>query len=207
MKAAPPLQPFASSRDGTTPAFGRRWWLGVAATILMLAVIGLPLAVAPEMLMRRDALAPADAIVVLGGGPSSRPQVAAELYRRGLASSVLISGTGDCHKVQRLLEQFGVAADHILIECNSRTTRENVLLSAPILREHQLRRVILVTSWQHSARAAQSFAELAPDLDILSYPTQPRTSWPPIRSLHEAAAVYEEYVKFGWYCVAYRLCA
>jgi uncharacterized SAM-binding protein YcdF (DUF218 family) len=40
-----------------------------------------------------DDLAPADAIVVLGGGVNVRPFAAAELYRQGYASKILVSNT------------------------------------------------------------------------------------------------------------------
>ena len=48
-----------------------------------------------------DDLAPADAIVVLGGEASVRPFAAAELYRQGYASKILVSNT-NLNRAERL---------------------------------------------------------------------------------------------------------
>jgi len=178
----------------------------LAAAGCLVGMLVLPGLLCRNILLDRDAPKPSDAIIVLGGGNSSRARVAADLFRSGLAPFVLISGTGDCRRVQNRLGQFGVPSDHTVLECRSRSTRENALFSAAILRERGLRHAILVTSWQHSGRAARSFARLAPDLVIASYPTEPRAGFPPVRSFREAAMVYDEYAKFAWYCVAYRIC-
>jgi uncharacterized SAM-binding protein YcdF (DUF218 family) len=57
-----------------------------------------------------DPVTHADAIVVLGGNFQERPEVAADLYRRGLADKILVSQTrGSDYKVNRTaLLEFGV---------------------------------------------------------------------------------------------------
>jgi len=59
-----------------------------------------------------DPVTRADAIVVLGGNFQVRPQVAAELYRRGIADKVLVSQTAE-------LEQVAVGAIPSDTELNS----------------------------------------------------------------------------------------
>ncbi|MBV9863505.1 MAG: YdcF family protein [Alphaproteobacteria bacterium] len=185
----------------------RRRSLLIGPMLLLLAAAGLlPLALAPALLSARDPLASAQAIVVLGGDLRDRAPLAAALSREGLAPTVLVSGAGDCDRVRQALERLGVPAERVWLECHSRTTRENAWFAGEMLRERGLHRIILVTSWQHSARAKRSFARLAPDLDIASYPTRPLPAWLPVASPAEAAAVYEEYVKYGWYCLAYGIC-
>jgi uncharacterized SAM-binding protein YcdF (DUF218 family) len=49
---------------------------------------------AAELWIVSDAVGPADAIVVLGGGLEERPFAAAEYYKQGLARKVLVSSVG-----------------------------------------------------------------------------------------------------------------
>lgn len=116
----------------------------------------------------------ADAIVVLGGGavPSfgngwdddlaevqgTRTGFGLELYRAGRAPIMFLTG-GEREAVQmaqRLLLQ-GVPASALLTENASMTTYQNALYSAPLLRQHHLQRLLLVTSAMHMPRAAATF--------------------------------------------------
>jgi hypothetical protein len=63
-----------------------------------------------------DSTTRADAIVILGGGPETRPFAAAGLWRRGLADKILVSqGSEDRNRLLKLgvptgaIEQFGTA--------------------------------------------------------------------------------------------------
>ena len=57
---------------------------------------------AADLWIVSDPISRADAIVVLGGGLATRPFVAAEMWRRGLADKILISqssrGAGSQHR-------------------------------------------------------------------------------------------------------------
>jgi uncharacterized SAM-binding protein YcdF (DUF218 family) len=66
------------------------------------------LAGAAEAWVTTDELSPADAIVVLGGGIDTRPFAAADLYKRGLASRILIANTKP-----EAAETLGVFAQHV----------------------------------------------------------------------------------------------
>jgi uncharacterized SAM-binding protein YcdF (DUF218 family) len=74
-------------------------------------------------------LSHADAIVVLGGNARTRPPVAADLYRRGLADKVLISRS-DYELNRAALLEFGIPASAIEAfgKANKNTREEAVAL-------------------------------------------------------------------------------
>jgi uncharacterized SAM-binding protein YcdF (DUF218 family) len=113
----------------------------------------------------------ADALVLLGGTGMERPERAAELFKQGEASEILVSGKSDCVSNEKLLEKDGVPEKAITLECGSHTTRENAEFSIPLLRQLGAHRVIIVTSWYHSRRALACFEHYAPDLKFYSRPS------------------------------------
>ncbi|HEX7618870.1 MAG TPA: YdcF family protein, partial [Verrucomicrobiae bacterium] len=113
----------------------------------------------------------ADAIVVLGGWVTERPERAAELFKQGEAPKILVSGFGDGVSNEKLLEKEGVTNAAISLENKSRTTRENAEFSIPLLRQMGAHRVIIVTSWYHSRRALACFEHYAPDITFYSRPS------------------------------------
>nr|WP_255699323.1 YdcF family protein [Luteimonas sp. Y-2-2-4F] len=132
------------------------WLAGVAGYILWIG--------------GRDDAAPADAIIVLGAAAyDARPSPVFEerirhgmdLHERGLAPRLIFTGgyggTGarfsESQVARRYALRNGVPADAILIESASRTTRENLHEAHRLMREHGLRRAILVSDPLHMARA------------------------------------------------------
>jgi uncharacterized SAM-binding protein YcdF (DUF218 family) len=113
----------------------------------------------------------ADALVVLGGGSTDRPDHAADLFRNGEAPRVLVSGAGDCWRNAQWLKDKGVPAEDITVESGSLTTLENAKFSVPLLRQMGAHRVIIVTSWYHARRAMACFEHIAPDLRFYSRPS------------------------------------
>jgi uncharacterized SAM-binding protein YcdF (DUF218 family) len=139
------------------------------------------------------------ALVVLGGEPWTRPARAAEVYASLHASTVIVSGEGDCQDVRRQLEAGGVPAGVILTECKSRSTYENARFSVALLRERGVTQAVVVTSWYHSRRALACFREAAPELDFYSQPTiQPasKSRWP---DRYERDRILREYAKVLYY--------
>lgn len=134
---------------------------------------------------------PYDVVVVLGGmiEPSStaagrlelndcgeRILAAADLLRTGQAKNVLISGgtafpqpgeTPEAEVLARWLREQGFPAERIFSEPASRNTRENATLSAPIIAAHGWKRVLLVTSAWHAARALGCFRAVGLEPDLL----------------------------------------
>ena len=127
-------------------------------------------------------LAPADVIVVLGGGTESpqypRPMVevnaagdrviyAAELYKQGKASFILVSGgnipsldartTTPAEDMASILIRLGVPQDVIWLQPNSANTAEDAQYSCQMLKDSGITQVILVTSAIHMPRSVELF--------------------------------------------------
>jgi uncharacterized SAM-binding protein YcdF (DUF218 family) len=110
----------------------------VSVAIVILTVAGLVGWLARESLLREaaalwivsDPLTHADAIVVLGGNSQTRPPVAAELYRRGLANKVLVSHPADFQLNRAALLKLGVPTSAIEAfgKANTNTREEAVAL-------------------------------------------------------------------------------
>jgi uncharacterized SAM-binding protein YcdF (DUF218 family) len=135
----------------------------------------------------------ADAIVILGGGTSpahpprpipemgssgDRVIYAAYLYKHGAASNLLISSgriewldTQDepTQDMLFLLEMLGVPEEAVWFEDQSRNTYENAVFSQKILAEHNIQRIILVTSASHMPRAVGLFEKVG--LQVIPAPT------------------------------------
>jgi uncharacterized SAM-binding protein YcdF (DUF218 family) len=122
--------------------------------------------------------APADAIVVLGGGimpalpPRRSPELsdagdrvleAARLWREGRAPLVIACGGSldgtppESSDLAALLRFLGVAPEAILEDARSRTTRENAVEARRLLDPLGAKRILLVTSAMHMPRAAALF--------------------------------------------------
>lgn len=119
-----------------------------------------------------------EAIVALGGGLAgpARPGVplsaaSTERLFAALAAArawpeamVLFSGGdpdgGEVSSGTRMAEEalrLGLSPERILVERQARTTRENAVYGAGVLRQHGFKRVALVTSAVHMPRALASF--------------------------------------------------
>lgn len=144
------------------------------------------------------ASAPADVAVVLGGvlsaprppgdmidlgGAIDRVFEGARLYREGRVGNLLVSGgnlpwqdegKSEAVLVADVLVDLGVPRDRIIIEPDSRNTRENALNSARIVLERGFRRVLLVTSAAHMPRALAAFR--AAGVDAIPVPVDFRSA-------------------------------
>lgn len=106
-----------------------------------------------------DPLMPSDAIVVLLANELERPATAAELYRQGLAPIVLMSPTSYVEHYRSALVRDGVPADAILILSGeeARNTHDEALRVRDYLRHQSMRRITVVTTAYHTARARWTF--------------------------------------------------
>jgi len=138
------------------------------------------------------ALGPAEAIVVLGrGGVTDRGELngasllglmeGVDLYRRGLAPLLLVSGSpSGAHgtEVERRADvsrECGIPRQAVLTLTSARTTHDEALGARAILGPLGVRRVILVTDGQAMARAMALFERAGFDV-IPSYGT-PVLEW------------------------------
>jgi uncharacterized SAM-binding protein YcdF (DUF218 family) len=174
----------------------------VAAAVLALLAV-LAFLFPQKALVIDDGSRQADAIVLLGGGSGERPSRAAELFRAGVAPRILVSGAGDADGNRLLLMHRGVPASAISLEPDSKTTRENALLSIPLLRAAGAKKIIIVTSWYHSRRALHCFRHYAPDLTFYSCPSYhgfARSDW---SQEHLRRRIRAEYLKTIGYWLFY----
>lgn len=144
----------------------------VAAVLLYLAVTFVQVWQAS----RRDEARDVQAIVVLGaaqydGKPSpvlrARLDHAADLYRRGLAERVVVTGgkqTGDRMTEASVsadyLARNGVPQPAILREVKGRSSWQQLAAAAAFLRQRGITRVLLVSDGFHAARIAAIADEL-----------------------------------------------
>jgi len=145
---------------------------------------GLPKAIA--------ALAKAPAMVVLGGAVSppqlggseidlhagaDRVWYAARLFHAGKAPLLVLSGGSDpeyqayseARAMATFLADLGVPAQAMVLEEQSRNTRQNAANSAALLKSRGINRILLVTSALHMPRAVALF--MAQGLQVIPAPT------------------------------------
>ena len=197
----------------TVAAFGWLWlWSTPAASTWV------RLSVESEFPPRLLASLPtAPAAVVLGGGmsppsaarpfpdlheASDRVWHAARLYHASKAPLLVLSGgsdpdvspTSEAQAMLMLLSDLGVPDSAMVLEGASRNTRENAALTAALLKAHDVRHVLLVTSAMHMARAVAAFeAEGIKVVPVAIDHTEPKplsvlTAWLPDSSSLTAAA-------------------
>lgn len=169
--------------------------------VLLAGAFPLALLLADPLLTVRDSIQKADVIVVLGGDGPSRASRAADLWLSGIAPRILVSGDGDCYWIREAMVDRGVDRRAIDVECQSGTTWENALFSAPILRQMNVRSAVLVTSWFHSRRALASFIATSGNIRWISIPTEPRKPLPGLSFGPDGIQILKEYPKTIWYAI------
>jgi uncharacterized SAM-binding protein YcdF (DUF218 family)/glycosyltransferase involved in cell wall biosynthesis len=141
--------------------------------------------IAAEPLRVTAAPAPADAIVVLGGGVGEsgqggqgyqeRVKKAAELYRAGHAAALVFS-TGwtytfhEADLMRSLAVSLGVPETAIILEKKAASTYENARFVQAIAQPRGWNRILLVSSPYHMRRALLTFRKQAPELEVIPIP-------------------------------------
>jgi uncharacterized SAM-binding protein YcdF (DUF218 family) len=179
---------------------------------------------------KSDALPDPRAIVVLGSGAktvhgqtqkigtltpggASRVLEAARVYH-ALGDPWVISSGGppvgydmipESETMKRALVELGVPPDRILLESRSRVTRDEAVLTAPMLRDLGIRSCVVVTSDLHMRRALAAFRheglDAAPAIARDPLDSQSKwLSWTPTRQgMEYSQEVIHEYVGLAWY--------
>ena len=105
-----------------------------------------------------------------------------DLLRTGLAKEVVVSsGDGfgrEAHVLQQQLIDWGIAPERVVIEDQSRNTRENAVESARLAHARGWKSILVVTSAFHMERALGCFKAVGLEVDAL--PVDPR-SYDPAR--------------------------
>jgi uncharacterized SAM-binding protein YcdF (DUF218 family) len=160
-----------------------------------------------------DQAAPANVIVILGagsrlngtitGGYARRARHGADLWRRGLAPTLMCTGgfanrwrvKSEAHTCQDyLIEVLGVPPQAILLETTSRSTEENAIEVNKVMQAHRLRTAILVTDNFHMLRAELFFREQG----ITFYPSPAQATQENLRFTAALAATTREVLALGW---------
>ena len=152
-----------------------------------------------------ESLPNADAIVVLGGtlsppsgqggeanlsAAADRLVHAARLYKLGKAPIVLVAGgnggeddsmRAESVHAAALLESWGIPESAILTETESTNTYENATFTKLMLEQHDLDRILLVTSAMHMPRALAAFRSVG--IQATPAPTDFEASRPGVTGL------------------------
>jgi len=171
-----------------------------------------------------------DAIVVLGGytdavdGDSGIIELGdgvdrlfhgMRLYRAGKAPRVMLVGGAarghlpEAQVMANLLTEFGISRQVMLLEGESRNTRENGLNAVAIMQKYGIQKIILTTSAYHMRRAQAVFQKLgvevvpaATDYQVLE-PDPSILDWlPNAEALMMTTLAIKEYL--GWYVYKFR---
>lgn len=118
-----------------------------------------------KYIYEKDALRPADVIVVLAGKENERVEHAVDLFKKEWARKdrIIMSGGPLVWKytaaalMKRQAESLGIPGKDILLEDRSETTVQQAEYTRQIIREHGYKSMILVTSPYQSRRAAVIF--------------------------------------------------
>lgn len=164
-------------------ATARQAFLGATTTVFCL--IAFPLA---QMYCfgRTDYRRPADAIVVFGckvnanNRPSwalyDRMKTACDLYSAGLADTIVLSGgpgEGESHETDAMKEialAAGIPEEKILIDRDGLDTAATVRNTTPLLRQHELRRVLAVSHFYHLPRIKLTYRKAG--MDVYTVPAK-----------------------------------
>ncbi len=159
-------------------AFAVYWW-GTSA----LTAVG-------RFLVVDDGPSKADAVVVLSGDGGDRLEQGVELYRKGYAPRLILTGAGEganppaAEVMSRQAAAMGVPPSAMLLASQSTSTREDAVYTRELMLRNGLRSAILVTSPYHQRRASLTFARAfeGSGISVASYPThddqwQPDNWW------------------------------
>lgn len=109
-------------------------------------------------------------------GAADRIIRAMELVKDQHAKTMIISGgdgslTGEFQSEAQLLSQFvqkwGVKADQIIVDADSKNTYENALFSKEKVEKHHFKKILLITSAFHMYRAQGCFKSVDLEVDVL----------------------------------------
>lgn len=178
-----------------------------------------------------EALPAVDAVLVLGGtfgtgngqfvypstgGSVDRYWHAARLFHAGRAPVVVLSGGRQPHRTAGLTEaeagalfliDMGVPREALILETQALTTRAHSLELAPLLAEHEVSSLLVVTSASHMRRAMLSLSGLeasllpaASDFSVFKQPGfQFRRLLPSVNALSRSTRAIHEFIGILFY--------
>ncbi len=147
---------------------------------------------------------PAEAIVILGRGTLLEPEradQAADLWYGHRAPLILATGHGgEAPRLLRLLRDRGIPETALVEEPYARTTEENARLSAQLLHQRGVERILLITDRPHMLRALLTFRSLG--FEVVPQPIPLPAHLP---SVSISLTALREYVGLASYALSGRL--
>lgn len=115
-----------------------------------------------------------------GLGLQARLERALDLWHDKRAPLIVVSGgdKGDFNESEVMVEwlrEHGVPNEAIIIESRSRSTRENAMLSAPLMQARGIRSALIVSQWFHLPRVRIALRDAG--IDTVNVPCQ-GPPWP-----------------------------
>ena len=189
--------------------------VGAGALLVVYLVAPWLLARLGEALVNNQPPQKADAVIVLAGDAvGNRILKGVELVQQGFAPVIYVSGPEGYygHSEDQLAIEFAVKRGHpsqwfVGVPNHAESTLDEARIMLPILRAKGVRRVLLVTSNFHTARAARIFRRIAqadaPAMEIVSVAAKdasfaPQGWWNNRRGqkvfFYEASKTFADYV-------------
>jgi len=175
-----------------------------------------------KLLIVDEQLQPADVIFILAGDVNSRPFYAAELFKQGLAPQIVMAREEDLPAVELgfypngtdvvvgILKKLGIPEENITviaIEGGATSTRDESQILRYYVDQHNIKRVILVTTAFHTRRSKWIFKKAlsgsGAELEVTAAPQwkfDETNWWQNERGLITFA---NEYIKLFYYFVVY----
>jgi uncharacterized SAM-binding protein YcdF (DUF218 family) len=173
-----------------------------------------------HLLVVKDPLIQSDYIVVPGGDPNSRPFLAAELYKKGLAPRIIVFEAKSDRLIEagmamtedqiyrKVLESEGVPGDAIeRLSGVVDSTEDEARSLNRFLSSKSSARIIIVTSAEHTRRTRWIFRKILSGKPIeirmaaAQNPWYDETNW--WQEDNGAMAIAHEYLKFPYYVYRY----
>jgi len=161
-----------------------------------------------EILVLNEVPFKADTIIVLSGDDEGqRLRHAFDLYQKGYAKNILLSGGTNLWEetgvdlMERYLVRLGVSPQDVFSEKRSESTVENALYSKQVLEERGLKSALVVTSPPHSRWVSILFKKMFSAQIKVSVNSDPNAfkveGW--WRNTRDRRAVMRELFQIGWY--------
>jgi uncharacterized SAM-binding protein YcdF (DUF218 family) len=197
------------SATGAVAWTGGRWRRRAIWAMISVALAGVIAATVLSVIIVRygqvDRARPADVIVVLGGGEAGterRTRHAVALYQQGYAPVVICTGggtvDGDLSEAELCAQQAeasGVPAAAIVQDERSRSTEENAIQVARIMRERGWVDAVLVSDNFHLWRAARLFEGQG----VVVWPSPAQVTTGPLEPGDNVYSVLRELAAVGWH--------
>jgi uncharacterized SAM-binding protein YcdF (DUF218 family) len=184
----------------------RRWLVGTILVILVLgAVVFWALVLVIVRYGQTDHARPADVLIVLGGGEvgtTRRTEHAAVLYHQGYAPVLICAGSAfegqpisEAERCAAVARAHGVPSGAILLDENSRSTEENAIETARIMRAHGWQTAVIVSDNYHLWRAHWLFESEG----ITAWTSPAQITVGPLKRQEQVFSILREIAATGWY--------